>query len=111
MSTFILMITSVNAADEEAYSIVIRFGSVCCGIDLQSREQISRILAETRDEYGLSFETRMVPWGEEGEFNMCLRLNSLPAAGQKKLINRLQEAVRDPQLVKVEEDAPCKEGW
>ena len=107
----ILMIPTAHATGEESYAVVIRFGSVCCGIDLQSREQMSRILTETQDEYGLSFESRTIPWGEEGEFNMCLRLNGLPAAGQKKLVMRLQGAVHDPELVKVEEDVPCTAGW
>ena len=106
-----LLAATGYAAGGETYRVIIKFGSVCCGIDMQTEDSISRILSEHAQESGVSLERRRVYWGEEGEFNLCLRLTGLSSDEQEKLTARLRSAIRDPELVKVEENALCKEGW
>ena len=78
---------------------------------MKSEDRISQTLAENQEESGVSLERHTVYWGEEGEFNMCLRLNGLSVGAQEKLIKRLRSAISDPELVKIEENALCKDGW
>jgi hypothetical protein len=106
-----LMVTTGYAAGEDSYRVIIKFGSVCCGIDAHAMEHISETLSQYENKHGVSFEKHMIYWGEEGEVNMCLRLNGISAAEQEKLIERLMTAIRDPGLVKLEENAICTEGW
>ena len=107
----VLMVTTGYAAEEDSYRVIIKFGSVCCGIDVNAMEHISEILSQYENKLGTSFEKHMIYWGEEGEVNMCLRPNGISAAEQDRLIERLRAAIRDPGLVKLEENAICTEGW
>ncbi len=52
--------------------VTVSFGSVCCGIDQDTRAKISRYVAADRRVTGSS-ERR---WGREGEIDLCLAARS-----------------------------------
>ena len=106
-----MLIVTVHAVEQETYRVILKFGSVCCGIDMALHEHISRILSEYERESNVSLDRHMVYWGEEGEFNLCLRLGELSATEQETLTERLRLAIGGNELVKLEENALCKEGW
>jgi len=106
-----LLAATGYTAEEETYRVVIKFGSVCCGIDMDLKDRISRLLSERGERTGKPLDRHMVSWGEEGEFNLCLKLDELSVSEQKELTERLQLMIGKSELVKLEENIICKAGW
>ena len=106
-----MLFSTVYAVEQETYRVILKFGSVCCGIDMAVHDRLSRILSEYEKETSVSLDRHTVYWGEEGEFNLCLRLGALSAKEQETLTERLRSAIAGNELVKLEENTLCKEGW
>ena len=106
-----LLVATGYADGEETYRVVIKFGSVCCGINFDLKDRVFQLLSERDEQKGIFLDRDMVYWGEEGEFNLCLKLSELSVSEQKELTERLQLMIGASDLVKLEENIICKAGW
>jgi hypothetical protein len=90
--------------------LIVKFGSVCCGPDGNA---LSRLM-ETVDAYerriGRGLARQTVPWGIEGDFTICFRLDELDATMQGVFVRDVKGALRSGSA-KVEENMPCRPGW
>lgn len=59
---------SAGPVDPSQCDVVVSFGSVCCGIDQDTRAKITEYVSADRRVTGSS-ERR---WGREGEIDLCL---------------------------------------
>ena len=60
-----LLVAPGYAAEEETCRVVIKFGSVCCGIDMDLKERVFQLLSEREQRLGISLDRRKVYWGKK----------------------------------------------
>jgi hypothetical protein len=87
----------------QRWSLVVSFGSECCGTDREAAAQLQALVAS------LPTPPRRARgrWGKEGEMDDCFDLAPLAPADRERFIARVQkEIVR--KLVTAATDAKCR---
>ncbi len=82
-------------------SLVITFGSICCGTDHQAGQRLQAVLAGTKAK--VSGES----WGKEGEYDVCLDLSPLSEAERSELVAKVNAALATAKHVSFKTDARC----
>lgn len=103
---------SATLPTEIPHRLIIRFGSICCGTDMQAHKQLSGIIAKYEQKIGKSIVAKRINWGKEGEFTLCFTLTELGVPTetiQQSFVNDVRAAIRS-NLVRIEEDVACKVG-
>lgn len=86
-----------------APTLVISFGSVCCGTDHEAHARVEAALEGTK-------ATRSSKhWGKEGEFDLCLDLAPLSATERTALTEKLKTALLKSKHVSLREGGSCDE--
>ena len=91
--------------------LVVKFGSVCCGIDSGAYEDVRALVREREAAAGFKLPARILHWGKEGEVTLCYALRRLRPSDQVRLINEIRAVKAERGEMKVEENAPCAERW
>jgi len=105
------VVTACGVSEELVYRIVVRFGSVCCGIDHEVYDKVMQHIADREQQTGNPIAVKKVYWGKEGEFNLCMPLDELPEAGRTEFIHKLKSVTKNVPTVKVDENSRCTDSW
>jgi len=105
------LVTASGVSEKLVYRIVVRFGSVCCGIDREVYDKVMRLIADREQQIGKTIAVEKVYWGKEGEFNLCMALDELPEARRFVFVHKVKDITDNVPTVKVDENSPCTASW
>jgi hypothetical protein len=100
----LLWATTGGASEPALKTLVVSFGSACCGTDHDAEERLSQALA------GSKATQRSVSWGKEGEVDVCLDLAPLTENERAELFAKVTAAVAKGKYVTVKQNAVCRAG-
>jgi hypothetical protein len=98
-----------SAVEYVSNKLIVKFGSECCGIDIEAHKKLFDIIAKYEKvlHAKISFETLF--WGKEGERNYCFGLKEMDDSQQAAFIQEVKSI--SSELVKVEKNVVCSAGW
>ncbi|MGH8119119.1 MAG: hypothetical protein ACRESK_00735 [Gammaproteobacteria bacterium] len=105
------LVLATCPADDINYRVVVRFGSVCCGPFSDAYDYVYELVAAREKLMGKSLVKERKGWGEEGEYNLCLKLDELTASEQEEFVQELLVATTKPGTIQVAENVPCRSSW
>ena len=88
---------------EDNYRFIVSFYSSGEGSDYKTKEEFDKFL----NSYSKKIAFEGVPWGREGEFDYCFKLNELSSSEQTDFIKKSKELLEKSKLVSVDENQKC----
>jgi hypothetical protein len=98
----LLLASTTWAAEPAPKTLVVSFGSACCGTDHDAHQRLDKALADSKA------TQRAVSWGKEGEFDVCLDLAPLSETERADLVAKVTAAVAKGKYVTVRPNATCR---
>lgn len=94
-----------TASQGQNPDLILSFFSPGNGIDGQTYGEVKALLA---NDYAAVYVNE-VPWGREGEKDLCLDMSALSKKERKQCIEALTQVVNSSEKVHVKQDEPCRE--
>lgn len=105
---FLVLQSCSTIAPAQVNGVRVSFASECCGINGTAVKILNDFLAEDKRMRGFAVSYTKFPWGDEGEFDVCLPLNELNQNQKRDFINSLRFRLFGMRLVSVTDDDRCK---
>ncbi|MEM9696375.1 MAG: hypothetical protein AAGA56_27775 [Myxococcota bacterium] len=88
--------------------LTVSFVSICCGTDNEARERLTEVMARFEEDESVKLSTQTVPWGKEGEVDVCFDLAPLSADVQRRFQTAVERAIPETPRNRVILDTPCR---
>ena len=92
---------------EIRYRFIVSLISIGEGTDLKAGSDLMNYLAEYKKNTGIELSYTPVPWGREGEADLCFVLNELDEAAQAQFVSEVRERIGMSALVQFAENETC----
>ncbi len=82
----------------------VSFFSIGTGTDAEARPMLDKYVQQFMDATSKRIVYDAIPWGREGEMDMCFTLDNLSPEEQTRFINGMRDTFKGHELVRVEEN-------
>lgn len=93
--------------DTENFDLILSFISKASGIDYKLYEKANAIILEFNKKHNLEVDFEKVPWGREGEVDLCFKLKNLSTAQKNELISSFKTALGSTDMVHILYNQKC----
>lgn len=97
---------SKTNAVEKTYRVIVSFISIGGGSDSQAYAKLNDIISRTQESGGMLSKDE-IPWGREGEVDVCLPLTELSKQQADALVQQLKKTFEGNNLVQITENSPA----
>ncbi len=95
---------------EKRHDVVVSFGSVCCGIDMEANLRLEALVSRFERSHPGQVRVKKAPWGMEGEVDYCIDLRGMPLSQRNEFAREARGIVAASTLhtVTLREGSICK---
>ncbi len=93
---------------DSMYRVIVSFISSGEGTDGKAMEKLNQIIEQHQKDFGMPVAKEEIPWGREGEMDICFKLLGQDKKAKDTFVRNLQEAFKGNQLVFIEENSVAK---
>lgn len=78
------------------------------GPDVVAKQEIGKFLKEYEVKKDVVLRYFEIPWGREGEFDMCFNLDNMSKSIRKDFVNKMNKFIEKYSLVQGITNEPCR---
>jgi len=93
-----------ESSKSEVYRLIVSFYSTASGIDQKAKQAFTEWVKN--DNSSITMEA--VPWGREGEVDICFSLKGMSSDEQSNFVNKAKENLSNAKNVHFYENEACK---
>jgi len=95
---------STTSQEGVVYRVIVSFISIGEGSDYKSYENLKAILTNWHERVKTEIEVVEIPWGREGEVDVCLTLKELTPEEQASFVDEIKTTFQGNNLVQISEN-------
>jgi hypothetical protein len=92
---------------DSMYRVIVSFISIGAGTDAQAREKLEQLIQQHQVDFGMPVAKEEIPWGREGEVDVCFKLLGQDKKAKDSFVKKLREAFKENKLVQITENTPA----